>query len=292
MATTITDLARRLPALFAAVSLAGLAACSGGGGSGGAPPTSLKGASFWTPSSDLDQAALRNIEGGVGNDFGSVIYIDDGFAQFLQEQTQSGPDGTNLFQQDGDNLAIVSTPDGQSPSQYSDIRLLRLVYLRGGELYVQDGILGRFTSENRMALASGTATFTGVDTSEVLVSLPSGGTFDLLRGDVVATADFDGGRVDVTLSDFAPSPDATFDEVRVNGMTISGSGFRGGSLVVLQSGQPTGDFSGGDFQSSGLFAGWNDSNGTAAGGNIPAELGGAFLAATTDGTVVGRYVAD
>jgi len=292
MATTITEAARRLPSLLAAASLAGLAACGGGGGSSGAPPVTLKGASFWTPSSDLDQAALRNIEGGSGGNFGSVIYIDDGFAQFLQEQTQSGPDGTNFFQQDGDNFAIVSTPDGQSPSQYSDIRFLRLVYVRGGELFVQDGILGRFTSDTRMALASGTATFTGVDSSEVLTRPSSGPTFDLLRGDVVAVADFDGGRVNVTLSDFAPSPNATFDEVRVNNMTISGSSFRGGSLVVLQSGQPTGDFSGGDFQSSGLFAGWNDSNGTAAGGNIPAELGGAFLAATTDGTVVGRYAAD
>ena len=83
-----------------------------------------------------------------------------------------------------------------------------------------------------------------------------------------------------------------FDEVRIDGMTITRGRFGGGTLVVLKSGTPTGDFSGGDFRSSGIFAGWNDSNGTAAGGDIPAELGGAFLAATTDGTVAGRYVAD
>ncbi len=292
MATTTTDLARRAPALIAAVSLASLAACSGGG-SGGAPPITLKGASFWLPSSNLDEAALRNIDGGAGGNFGSVIFIDDGFAEFLQEETQSS-DGTIFFQENGDNFAIVSTPDGQSPSQYSDIRYLRLEYTSGGERFVQNGIIGRFTSDDLLADASGTALYTGIATSEVLVTPKTGDDFNLRPGDATVSVDFNRGVIDVVLDNFGASAavGTPFDEVRIDGMTITGGRFGGGTLVVLKSGTPTGDFSGGDFRSSGIFAGWNDSNGTAAGGDIPAELGGAFLAATTDGTVAGRYVAD
>ncbi len=292
MATTTTPDARgALRALAAVASVALLSAC-GGSGSTGTPPITLKGATFWAPASDLTQAAIRNVEGGSGANFGSVIYIDDGLAEFLQAQTQSSADGTLFFQVDANNFAIVGTPDGASPSQYSDMRFLRLVYSSGGEIYVQDGVLGRFTSDANMALASGQATYTGQSTAEVLARPRSGSNFDLLQGDTVATVDFDAKTVEILLSNFRPSPDATFDAVRVSGMTISGNRFGGGTFTALAGGTPTGDFSGGDFQSSGVFAGWNDSNGTAAGGDTPAELGGAFLASTTDGIAAGRYVAD
>lgn len=293
MATTTTTDARRGPATLAAIVVASvLAGCGGGGGSTGTPPITLKGATFWRPQSDLSQAAIRNVEGGSGANFGSVIYIDDGLADFLQQQTQSSPDGTLSFQLDANNFAIVAAPDGASPSQYSDMRLLRLVYSTNGVIYIQDGVLGRFTSDANMALASGQATYTGLLTANIIAQPNSGNEFFLNFGDTVATVDFAGKTVDVLLSNFQPSPDATFDSAQITGMTISGNRFSGGTFTALAGGTPTGDFTGDDFRSSGVFAGWNDSNGTAAGGDRPAELGGAFLAATTDGIVAGRYVAD
>ena len=75
-------------------------------------------------------------------------------------------------------------------------------------------------------------------------------------------------------------------------MTISGSQFSGGTLVTLKGGAPAGLYDGPGLQSSGIFTGWNDSNGTAT-GNVPAELGGAFVVVgNPDGSAVGRYAAD
>ena len=292
MATTITDLVGRPVSLVAASCLGLLAAC--GGGSSGTPPVTLQGATYWLPSANLDQAELRTVQGGSGaQDFRGVIFLDDGFTQFLEEETFSSG-VTLVFETDNNNVAVLRTPDAVSPSQYGDLRLLQLRYVRGGQIFFQEGVIGRFTSESRMATAAGSATYIGSGTAAVRVS-PSGGApdFSLGSGDTTVIVDFDQGSVNVLLGSFAITPPRPpFDEGRIDGMTISGNEFSGGGLVLLSGGSAAAGFAPTSFASSGVFAGWNDTNGNVDGGDKPAEVGGAFVADTPDGKIVGRYAAD
>jgi hypothetical protein len=47
-----------------------------------------------------------------------------------------------------------------------------------------------------------------------------------------------------------------------------------------------------NLSSSGVFAGFNDATGNVRGGNLPAEVGGAFVANAGVNTLTGRYLAD
>jgi hypothetical protein len=47
-----------------------------------------------------------------------------------------------------------------------------------------------------------------------------------------------------------------------------------------------------NLSSSGVFAGFNDAPGNVRGGNLPAEVGGAFVANAGVNTLTGRYLAD
>jgi hypothetical protein len=282
----------RTGAALAAVILP-LAACGGGGGDddGGStrPEIALKGASYATAEF---LPALNPTEGGDGGRFRSVIFVDDGVAEFLgREQSSSG--GTTVFRADDGSVAFVTALPG-----FESAGLIRIEYAQTG--LVTEGVIGRFTTDARMATASGSAVYQGgPGTAEVRVErtgiLQS---FDLTRGSTTVTVDFGTRAVDATL-DFRGTPSgsvAQVDRVEIGGMRISGNRFSGGALNAFKGASttpnPTFSVSSGNLASSGIFAGWNDTTGAVAGGNLPAEVAGAFVANAGSTVLKGRYVAD
>lgn len=276
-----------------AVSVAVLAACSsGGGGSADAkPPTTLRGANYTVPGGDLSEAQLRRTEGGSGANINDVVFVDDGVFEFLGRRTrQLDAITTEFVSDDGTSVAFVTAPPG-----YEDTRLIRTEFTDGGVSYVSEGVLGRFTSEARMATALGSATYVGEGTAQVRGDEGFGDRFDLIGGDAVVTVNFGSRRVDTSL-DFrgtAGAVSAPIDVVQLSGQTISGNRFGGGTLVSTKTGQGTVNaFTTSNVTSSGVFAGWNDTTGNVRGGNRPAEVGGAFVATPGVATLTGRYLAD
>jgi hypothetical protein len=273
-----------------ATSLLALVACGGGGGGGDSrPPQTLKGASYAIPGGSLSQAQLRRTDGGSGANIGDVVFVDDGVFEFLGRRTRQLDSITTEFQDEDGNTAIVTAPPG-----YEHSRLLRQVFTQGGTTYVSEGVIGRFTSDAEMRLASGEATYVGIGTAQVRGDRGFGSTFDLSGGNAVVEVDFGDGTVNTTL-DFgstASAVNAPIDAVQINGMRISGNRFGGGTLTSTQGGQPRAAYSTPTPSSSGVFAGFNDATGAVRGGNRPAEVGGAFVAELGAATLLGRYVAD
>jgi hypothetical protein len=275
-----------------AASAVALAACSSGGGGGGGdtrPPTTLNGANYTVPGGDLSQSQLRRTEGGSGANINDVVFVDDGVFEFLGRRTAQLDAITTEFTDDNGNTAIVTAPPG-----YEDSRLIRMQFADGGVSYVSEGVLGRFTSEARMGTATGTATYIGNGTGQVRGDRGFNDTFDLVRGDVQVDVNFGSRTVNTTL-DFrnqAASVSAPIDVVQVNGQTISGNRFGGGTLVSTKGGNAVAAYTTSAVSSSGVFAGWNDATGNVRGGNLPAEVGGSFVATPGVATVTGRYLAD
>ena len=260
-----------------------LAACGGGGGSG-TPPIALKGASY---DRTVFRPELTTTEGGDGP---RVIFVDEGARSFLGNQVG----GTNAFQAEDGSVAFIASPPG-----YESTRFIRIEY-GASRTPVSEGILGRFTTESLMAGARGTATYVGgTNTSEVRVARIGGGSsFDLSGGSTRVVANFDAGQVDATL-DFRTSASAVsapVDRVEIRGMSIAGNRFSGGALNSFKGTDPAPvaafSVSAGNLASSGVFAGWNDATGAVAGGNRPAEVGGAFVADAGVNVLTGRYLAD
>jgi hypothetical protein len=243
------------------------------------------------PNANLAQSERRNTEGGAGQAIGGVVFVDDGVFEFLGREVRRLDQFTTEFRSDDGAVALVTAPPG-----YEDTRLIRLRYSQGGINYVSEGIIGRFTSDARMALASGTATYVGAGTGQVRGDSAFGQTFDLIRGNTTVEVDFSGRAVSTQL-DFrgtAAAVGAPIDTVRIDGMRISGNRFSGGTLSASKNGtdQPGFSASGAALSSSGVFSGWNDATGNVQGGNRPGEVGGAFVATPGVRTLVGRYLAD
>lgn len=276
-----------------AVSVVALAACSsGGGGSSGdtQPPTTLKGATYAIPGGDLSQAQLRQTEGGSGANINDVVYVDDGVFEFLGRRTAQLDAITTEFTDDNGNTAIVTAPPG-----YEDSRLIRMQFADGGVSYVSEGVIGRFTSEARMGTAAGSATYIGNGTAQVRGDRGFGGsTFDLIGGNARVDVNFGSRTVNTTLdfTNTAGSVNAPIDVLTINGQTINGNRFGGGTLVSAKGGNAVAAYTTSNVSSSGVFAGWNDTTGNVRGGNLPAEVGGSFVATPGVATVTGRYLAD
>jgi hypothetical protein len=281
----------RTGAACAALTLT-LAACGGGGDDGTpTPPITLNGVSYAIPDADLSEAELRRTRGGAGADIGTVIYVDDGTFEFLGDQSRRLDPFTTEFSDGEGAVALVTALPG-----YEDTRLIRQEFEQDGVLYISEGVIGRFTSDARMAVAGGSATYFGGATALVRGETGAGDRITLTNGDVSVAVDFASGRVNTTL-DFRATPSAVgapVDRIRIDGMQIDGNRFSGGTLTATKGGSnvPAYGASGSDLSSSGAFAGWNDATGAVAGGNRPAEVGGAFVATPGVRTLMGRYVAD
>lgn len=268
-----------------------LAACGGGGDSTPRPPITLNGATYAIPDGELSEAALRQTRGGAGADIGTVVYVDDGTFEFLGDQSRRLDPFTTEFSDGEGAVALVTALPG-----FEDTRLIRQEFEQDGVLYVSEGVIGRFTSDARMAVAGGTATYFGGATALVRGETGTGNRITLTNGDVAVAVDFASGRVNTTL-DFRATPSAVgapIDRIRIDGMRIDGNRFSGGTLTATKGGStvPAYGASGSDLASSGVFTGWNDTTGAVAGGNRPAEVGGAFVATPGVRTLMGRYVAD
>lgn len=270
-----------------------LAACGGGGDSTPRPPITLNGATYAIPDGELSEAALRQTRGGAGADIGTVVYVDDGTFEFLGDQSSNIGAGTTRYTDGEGAIAFVTALPG-----FEDTRLIRQEFEQDGVLYVSEGVIGRFTSEARMAVAGGSATYLGDGRNAALVQgeTGTGDRITLTEGNVSVAVDFATGRVNTTL-DFRATPSAVgapVDTIRIDGMRIDGNRFSGGTLTATKGGStvPAYSASGSDLASSGVFTGWNDTTGAVAGGNRPAEVGGAFVATPGVRTLMGRYVAD
>lgn len=280
----------RTGAAGAALTLT-LAACGGGGDSTPRPPITLNGTSYAIPDGVLSQAELRETVGGAGEDIGTVVYVDDGVFEFLGDQSRRLDPFTTQYSDGEGAIAFVTEFPG-----YEDTRVIRQEFEQNGVLYVSEGVLGRFTSDARMAIAAGSATYAGGATALVRGETGAGQSFSLTNGDVAVAVDFSAGRVNTTL-DFrgtASAVGAPVDLLRIDGMRIDGNRFSGGALSASKGGTGVSAYSasGADLSSAGIFAGWNDATGAVAGGNRPAEVGGAFVATPGVRTLTGRYLAD
>lgn len=274
----------RTLAACAALSLP-LAACGGGGDSVN-PPITLNGVSYDTSGT---APRLRETEGGDGT---SVIFVDDGVREILARRI--GGSGSEAIYQsdDGVILRLTAVPGFEST---------RFISMEEDGAPFAEGIIGRFTGETRMAAATGTATYLGAGrgVATVRVEDASGPLFDLEGAETVTSVVVDfgtPGNVTATL-DFSRTASAVFepiDTVEITGMTISGNRFSGGTLEASKGGVPVPDYSAsaGQLASSGVFSGWNDTTGNVRGGNLPAEVGGAFLAEAEAGRMTGFYLAD
>lgn len=270
--------------LACAALLLPLAACGGGGGSS-TPPISLNGVSY---DRFVAQPQLRQTRGGDGGATGDVLYVEDGDVRFLGTRSASSGGTTEFRATDGSVALVTALPNFES------LRRIRLV-TNGGQA-ATEGIIGRFTSDARMAQASGTATYIGSSTAEIRGESVFGSRFELDDGDTRVVVDFTGRTVSTTL-DFTRTPlpgNTPIDTVRIDGMQISGNRFSGGTLTATKGGTVDPGFtaSGSSLNSSGVFAGWNDSTGAVRDRNLPAEVGGAFVATPGFRTLVGRYMAD
>jgi hypothetical protein len=242
------------------------------------------------PGGNLSQAQLRRTEGGSGANINDVVYVDDGVFEFLGRRSAQLDAITTEFTDDNGATALVTAPPG-----YEDSRLIRMQFADGGVSYVSEGVLGRFTSEARMAAATGSATYIGNGTAQVRGDRGFGNTFDLIGGNARVDVNFGSRAVNTTL-DFtgtAGSVGAPIDVLQINGQTISGNRFGGGTLVSTKTGTGVVNaYTTSNVSSSGVFAGWNDTTGNVRGGNLPAEVGGSFVATPGVATVTGRYLAD
>lgn len=276
---------RVLGGVACAVLVSSLAACGGGGS--GRPPTALAGVSYDRFAS-APGAALNLTEGGDGP---GVIYVTEGTLDFLGRQIPR----SNAYQADDGSVAQLAAPPG-----FESTRFIRIEYGPNGSP-VTEGVLGRFTTDALMATASGSAVYRGGEnTSDLRILRNAGESFDLDRGRTVVVVDFGTRTVDATL-DFrgtpaAARPVAVVDRIEVRGMTIDGNRFSGGVLSSFKGSDPTPvpgfSASGPNLASAGVFAGWNDATGAVAGGNRPAEVGGAFVGNTGENLLKGRYLAD
>jgi hypothetical protein len=271
-----------------------LSACSGGGSGTGGVPITLQGATIWENSGDASSQVVRAIEGGDGGDFRGVIFVDDGFLEFLQQETGAGG-GEVVFFRDAQNQARLFEPSATGSDDYENIRLISLRYSVGTESYQQIGYIGRATPLAEMALATGSATYVGTGTVDVIVNPQAGGTLSFPSGNAAVTADFGASSVDVVMNrpGQANWDQQRYDEFRITGMVIDGNTFSGGTFSARKNGATLPDFGTGDFQATGFFAGFNDGSGTVGSGDVPGETAGAFRAdSAADGVAFGYFAAD
>ncbi len=166
------------------------------------------------------------------------------------------------------------------------------VYTARGQDYSAIGVGGIGTKSVDMPSA-GSATYTG--SSDVLIA--TGGNpvsiASLEHGTSTVTANFNSGTVDATLSNFTgynssgQQINTPLDTISVTDMTISGSGFSGGTVVTTKNsavvhveGFNSSSFTGGDFYGY---------DGTIS---KPDEVGGMIYIEGNNGIIIGRYIAD
>lgn len=285
-------------AVISAGCLGLLAGCGGGGGGGQsflpsgagyqtlasaeAVTSTLAAVALRTPE-DVPEVAIARAVGTLRHDSGALSLQDDLFA-FL---SQGGPDAGGRWS-DGARASLRTVELSGAPAlDYAAVG--EQIYAAAGQSFTLLGVYGIATEAGDMP-GGGTGRFTGVATGAVTSPL-GGGRLD---GRARVTADFGAGSVDVTIDALrgsdpnsglpAPLP---IDEIRLRGMTISGTGYGGGTISTFDEGVAL-DLAGPGARqdSAGQFFGFD----TGTGG--PDETGGAFFREGNNTLVQGVFVAD
>lgn len=283
-----------------------LAGCGGSGGGGGTMTPPMMPAPGFTyqaldssadVTSDLAGSAVRtnggnatlsvtSVTGTLKHDTGATTLNDGTF-------TLTDPDGAqNNVLSDGSGGTSTRGALGFTGT-YESVVDYRTTYTQGGTTFDSIGVGGVVTRTQDMP-SSGTATYTG-EAVGTLVTGTQG--FDLRSGTSTVTARFGSGTsgtVDVTMNGFTvrdqasgATNNAPLDTVAVNGMTISGNGFSGGTLETSLNGSPvnvTGTNT--SHLAQGNFFGFE------TGPSEPDEVGGSLLVRGDSGRVVTTFIAD
>lgn len=280
----------RYQLLISCLSMIGLTACGGGGGGadvlrtgaltdeGGAAYPTL--ARVENTVSTVGGTRIGN-NGDVSNITG-VFAHNTGATQFsdgtvtLNSTTGNGLTGLD----DGSTQVTVFTGAGLS----NQMQYLTPVTITA-PIGSGSAILGLVTDPSDIPTGAASAVFVGQSS----INVASGAGSFQMTGTATTFADFGANDVDVTLNGFTSSSNpAPFDNLQINNMTLSGSGFSGGSLSTTLGGQGVDVVgSGASFQSRGSFFGFDTAN------SIPAEVGGGFRADGTSGELIsGLYTGD
>lgn len=279
----------RYQLVISCLGLIGLTACGGGGGTGVSRTGALNddgGATYPTLASVENMVSTV---GGtrVGNN-GDVANVTGIFSHNTGATRFS--DGTVTLNSTIGN-GLTGLDDGSTQvSVFAGAGLgNQMQYLTPVTITAPIGsgsaILGLVTNPGDIPTGAASTIFVGQSS----VNVANGaGAFEM-TGTATTVADFGANDVDVTLGSFTSSSNpAPFDTLQINNMTLSGSGFSGGSLTTTLGGQGVDVVgSGATFRSRGSFFGFDTAN------SVPAEVGGGFRANGTSGELIsGLYTGD
>ena len=270
-------------------SVFAVAACSGGGTT--APVyksfnAAITGGSATDAAVPLGGTALRSnnstgalditaITGEINYSTGATTVGDP----TLTVTDTTGFSGTGVLTDGTTTLSQINTPI--STSGYNYVIAYQEPYRSGGVNYDSTGFVGVVTSAADVQAAKN-ATYTG--TADVTVT--NGGTSQRLKNGTSSLAvNFSGGSADLTLNGFSSTATPLIDTVTATGMTISGTGFSGGTVATSKSGVNvvvTGANTTGS--ASGAFYGYNATT------SAPAEIAGVLLVKGDTGTITGAFI--
>lgn len=287
-----------------------LALISGCGGGGGGDTV--------TPAPSIPSYEVLGSSTAATSDLGGVFLRSNGTTGALELVANSGTtthdtgnttitDGTySLTDADGfaggntltDGSSTIAVDTSTYAGTYEFVAAYEQSYTVDGVTFDSTGFGGIITAAQDIP-ATGTATYVG-GASGTLITATQG--FDLNAGTSQVTANFGSGNgVDVTLTDFTSidqtngnATAAPIDTIAVNGMTITGNGFSGGTITTKLDGD-TISVTGANTTSAaqGAFYGYSTEQ-VAADGTIssPDEVGGLILVQGDDGILTSSFIAD
>ena len=271
-----------------------LSACGGGGGGdggGSAPaPTYQTFSSGAAASSTLSGAALLETAtsretravSGTYNHATNGLTLSDGTYTLVDSD---GPNAAgNYTDGNASHRAFVNTT-----GNYEYVRVYIQSYNSGGTPHDVTGYYGIATRPGDVPTA-GSATYTGNSFGVIANS-----TVDqVFQGSSTVSADFGAGTVDVTMTGFTATDNATsapvapaVDTIAMTGMSVSGNSFSGGTLSTTTGGAPV-DLTGTNTvtQAQGHFYGYDASI------SGPDEVGGLVYSEGDTGVIAGFYDGD
>ena len=271
----------------------GLPACGGGGTIG---PTNYQTfdstvAATNTIGGDVLQSNGTNgllrtkvLTGNFQHDTGAIIVADGTFTM----SDQNGFDANGLLTKGAARLQ--TGPAAGFAGNYAFARPFTQTYAVSGDAYNGTGILGLETSASDMPRTD-TATYQGE--AEAIVAR-NGDGFDLIDGKSTVVANFDDGRVNITLSDFTTINESTgatvtgpLDTILISDARITGNTFKSTEIETRLDGSVV-DIVGG----SALAATAGTFFGITSDLTQPDEVGGVLIVEGDNGLITGAFVAD
>lgn len=230
-----------------------------------------------------ETVVLQDVTGSRTHNTGATT-VNDGTYELVD------PDGfaLNGLLTDGISALIVTPAQGFS-TNYDYVRAYNQAYVSEGVPYSVEGVVGVVTQTADMP-GSGSANWSGEAEGSYKTDFD---TIDLDNGSATVSANFGTGKLSVRMEGFETVSRDTgqaaapgFDAVEINGMSISGNAFSGGTMVTLN-GATSIQKVGTRLQQStgGRFYGLNSAG-------RPDEVGGIGYLRGTDGSVTTIFIAD